>query len=65
MRKLLAMLVLTPFLLGGTGAAMAQSGHVMLGSDEIKWGAAPPSLPRGAMVAVIEGKPSEPGPSST
>jgi quercetin dioxygenase-like cupin family protein len=62
MRKLLAMLVLTPFLLGGTGAAMAQSGHVMLGPDEIKWGAAPPSLPRGAMVAVIEGKPSEPGP---
>ena len=41
---------------------MAQSGHVMLGPDEIQWGAAPPSLPQGAMLAVIEGKPSEPGP---
>ena len=61
MRNLLVMLVLTPFLLGDTDA-MAQSGHVMLGPDEIKWGAAPPSLPRGAMLAVIEGKPSEPGP---
>ena len=61
MRKLLLMLVLTPFLFGGT-EAMAQSGHVMLGPDEIKWVAAPPSLPRGAMLAAIEGKPSEPGP---
>jgi quercetin dioxygenase-like cupin family protein len=55
------MLALVLVLLGGSGA-MAQSGHVMLGPDEIKWGPAPPSLPRGAMLAVIEGKPSEPGP---
>ena len=61
MRRLLLMLIVTPFLLGGTGA-LAQSGHVMLGPDEIKWGPAPPSLPQGAMLAIIEGKPSEPGP---
>lgn len=61
MGKLGLTVVLGLFLLGGTGA-MAQSGHVMLGPDEVKWGAAPPSLPRGAMLAVIEGKPSEPGP---
>lgn len=61
MGRLLLMLVLGVFLVGGTGA-IAQSGHVMLGPDEVKWGAGPPSLPRGAMLAVIEGKPSEPGP---
>lgn len=61
MRALYVMSVIVLVLLGGSGA-MAQSGHVMLGSDEIKWGAAPPSLPRGAMLAVIEGRPSEPGP---
>lgn len=60
MRRLFVMLILAPFLLGGT-MAMAQSGHLMRGPDEIKWVDAPPSLPRGATVAVIEGKPSEPG----
>ena len=60
MRGFFLMLVLTQFLLGGT-VAMAQSGHVMLSPDDVKWADAPPSLPRGAMVAVIEGKPSEPG----
>ncbi len=33
----------------------------MLGSDEMQWADAPPSLPRGATVVVIEGGPSEPG----
>jgi quercetin dioxygenase-like cupin family protein len=61
MRTMCVMLALVLVLLGGSGA-IAQSGHVMLGPDEIKWGPAPPSLPRGAMLAVIEGKPSEPGP---
>jgi len=43
-------------------AGLAESEHVMLGSDEMQWADAPPSLPRGAIVVVIEGKPSEPGP---
>jgi quercetin dioxygenase-like cupin family protein len=49
------------FLLAGS-LATAQDGHVMLGPDDLKWSAGPPSLPRGAMVAILEGKPSEPGP---
>src|SRR6185295_14070916 len=61
MRRLGVTLWFAVILLGGSGA-LAQSGHVMLGPDEIKWGAAPPSLPRGAMLTVIEGKPSESGP---
>ena len=61
MRRLLLMLVVSPFLLGALGA-LAQGGHVILGPDDIKWGPAPPSLPPGAMLAVVEGKPSEPGP---
>jgi quercetin dioxygenase-like cupin family protein len=61
MRRLFVMLVLAPFFLGGT-EAMAERVHVMLRPDEVKWGTAPPTLPRGAMLAVIEGKPSEPGP---
>lgn len=61
MRTLRMMLIVVLFLLGGS-MAIAQSGHVMLGPDEIKWVEGPAALPRGAMVAVIEGKPSEPGP---
>ena len=61
MRALYVLLTLSWVLLGSSEAT-AQGGHVMLGGDEITWGAAPPSLPRGAMLAVIEGKPSEPGP---
>lgn len=61
MRTLYVMLGFALVLFGGS-RVIAQSGHVMLGPDEIKWGAAPSSLPRGAMLAVVEGKPSEPGP---
>lgn len=61
MRTLGVVLALGLVLLGGSGV-MAQSGHVMLGPDEIRWGPASSSLPRGAMLAVIEGKPGEPGP---
>jgi len=63
MRRLFAIFVLAPFLFGGT-LAMAQSGHAMLGSGEMQWADPPPSLPRGATVVIIEGKPSEPGPST-
>ena len=35
--------------------------HVAVAPDEIKWGPAPPSLPPGAQLAVIEGDPSKPG----
>ena len=36
--------------------------HAMVAPDTIKWGDAPPSLPRGAKLAVVSGDPSQPGP---
>ena len=36
--------------------------HSMATADTLQWGDAPPSLPPGAKVAVVEGNPSQPGP---
>ena len=36
--------------------------HVMMEASALKWGAAPPSLPAGAKLAVVSGDPSKPGP---
>jgi hypothetical protein len=36
--------------------------HVMAPGDEIKWGAAPPSLPPGAQAATLFGSPAKDGP---
>lgn len=36
--------------------------HVMKVPTELEWVDAPPSLPRGAKVAILEGDPSKPGP---
>jgi mannose-6-phosphate isomerase-like protein (cupin superfamily) len=58
---MLVLLIVVSFLPGGA-TALAQTGHVMLPPDEVKWVDAPPSLPRGAKVAVIEGKPADAGP---
>ena len=35
--------------------------HVLVTPDEVKWGPAPPSLPSGAQLAVLEGDPSKAG----
>jgi quercetin dioxygenase-like cupin family protein len=39
----------------------SHDGHIMVMPGDIKWADAPPSLPRGAKVAVIEGDPSAKG----
>jgi quercetin dioxygenase-like cupin family protein len=39
----------------------AGSSHIMMTSNDVKWGPAPPSLPPGAQMALIEGDPSKPG----
>jgi quercetin dioxygenase-like cupin family protein len=39
----------------------AASQHTMLTPDQLKWGPAPPSLPAGAQMAVLEGDPTKPG----
>lgn len=36
-------------------------GHVLLNADQLKWGPAPPGLPAGAQMAVLDGDPGKPG----
>jgi quercetin dioxygenase-like cupin family protein len=44
------------------GPAYAQSAHVLVPADKVQWGPAPPVLPAGAEIAVLEGNPGEKGP---
>ena len=44
-----------------TGAAFAQDAHVLVPADKVKWGPAPPALPPGAQISVLEGDPSQKG----
>lgn len=39
----------------------AHSSHVMINADDAKWGPAPPALPPGAQLAVLDGDPSKAG----
>jgi quercetin dioxygenase-like cupin family protein len=50
-------------LTGFVAIAVAQGteGHTMLSAQEIKWAAAPPSIPPGAEAAVLYGDPSKDG----
>jgi hypothetical protein len=41
---------------------LAQSDHVLVKADAVKWGTAPPALPAGAEISVLEGNPAEKGP---
>jgi quercetin dioxygenase-like cupin family protein len=43
------------------GAVFAQSAHVLVPADQVQWGPAPPVLPAGAQISVLEGNPSEKG----
>jgi hypothetical protein len=42
--------------------AAAQSTHVVVPADKVQWTPAPPALPAGAQISVLEGNPSEKGP---
>ena len=44
------------------GAAVAQTAHILVPVDKVQWGPAPPILPAGAQIAVLEGNPAEKGP---
>ena len=46
---------------GFAGAAQAADDGALLNSSDLKWGAAPPVLPKGAKVAVLNGDPFKPG----
>ena len=41
--------------------AAAQSAHLLVPADKVQWGPAPPVLPAGAQISVLEGNPSEKG----
>lgn len=43
------------------GASQTEQGHVMVTADQIKWGPAPPALPPGAQMAVLDGDPTKAG----
>ena len=43
------------------GPVFAQSTHVLVPADKVQWGPAPPALPAGAQIAVLEGNPAEKG----
>ena len=44
-----------------TTLVVAQSAHVLVPANKVQWGPAPPALPAGAEIAVLEGNPSEKG----
>ncbi|HET9833089.1 MAG TPA: cupin domain-containing protein [Vicinamibacterales bacterium] len=48
-------------LLAVASHAFAQEHHVVVPPDKIQWGPAPPVLPAGAQIAVLEGNPAEKG----
>jgi len=54
--------LLTLITAASAAPAIAQSGHVVVQADKLQWGAAPPILPAGAQIAVLEGNPAEKGP---
>jgi Domain of unknown function (DUF4437) len=50
------------FTLFAVAPAFAQSTHILVLADKVQWGPAPPVLPAGAQISVLEGNPSEKGP---
>ena len=46
---------------GAAASAGAQATHVMVMPGQIKWGPAPPALPPGSQMAVLEGDPTKAG----
>ncbi|HKP84467.1 MAG TPA: cupin domain-containing protein [Blastocatellia bacterium] len=46
---------------GGHSDMQGSGSHVLLDSNEVKWGPGPPSLPPGAQLAVVEGDPTKAG----
>jgi hypothetical protein len=44
-----------------TPPVAAQSAHVLVPADKVHWAPAPPALPPGAEIAVLEGDPRAPG----
>ena len=44
-----------------TAAAIAQTTHILVPAEKVQFAPAPPILPAGAQIAVLEGNPAEKG----
>ena len=51
--KKIASVIAAVAILGGSAGLWAQSSHVIVTPQEAKWGPAPPLLPEGAQIAVV------------
>jgi hypothetical protein len=45
----------------GAATPTGKQGHVVVAANAMKWEPAPPALPPGAQIAVLDGDPSQPG----
>jgi quercetin dioxygenase-like cupin family protein len=57
----LAAIILGTLTVPALAAGMSDK-EVFINSKDIKWGDAPPSMPKGAKIAVLQGDPGKPGP---
>src|ERR1700688_3825695 len=55
-------LIALAFVLAGANAAIADDMKMPINSGDLKWGPAPPALPKGAEIPVLSGDPSKDGP---
>ena len=55
----IAVLALGPIV--AIAPALAQSAHIVVPADKVQWSPAPPVLPAGAQLSVLEGNPAEKG----
>jgi quercetin dioxygenase-like cupin family protein len=64
-KKTSAVSLVALILAGLAGSALAQGASergAFINPSDIKWGAAPPSMPKGMKIAVLQGDPGKPGP---
>lgn len=61
MKKILSIFVLVS-VITALGMAQDSKSHIALTAPEVKWGPAPPSLPKGAESALVSGNPAQAGP---
>ena len=61
MRKWLTCVAVMVVCVAGSNAQQPKSSHVLMPADQIKWGAAPPTLEKSASLAVLSGDPGKTG----
>jgi uncharacterized protein DUF4437 len=61
-RSLIVPLASLALTLAFAAPSLAQTTHVVVPANKVQWGPAPPVLPAGAQLAVLEGNPAEKGP---